>query len=662
MLRKRRYQLASLLTVVGVCLVVAAAPLAAQRRDPRIDAGKYVIEAQIDPGAEEVSAKVSVEFTVVDDEIRYAVFELNNELKLDSVTDSDGGDMRFTRSADDYSVRVSFPEPLVKGDFETLTFAYSGRLTGREDSPVWGINFAAIHQDFAYLMYPARWFPVSGYTADRFTANMKITVPDGYRVIASGLETTEQGDPGTTTYNFDFTQPSFPGSIAVVQGDPQVIESEGVSTTFFFRGENQSVASAYGDQAGRVMTFLTSIYGLPPQKDLTIVETEAGAPNGYAAPGILFLSSPAIGDDVDIRLLVNQMSRQWWGVLTSPATRNHLWLTNGAARYSELLWMEEEQGPGSTESEMHDNYVEALTVDDVPLIQSSRLEDYSPEFWAATAGKGAAVLNMLRQIVGDDAFTPMLKKFLEEYAWKSFYTDDFRKVAEATTGRSLQGFFIQWIESSGAPEFDLEYTVYRTRKGFRIMGKITQDLDTFRMPVKLRIETEGNPEEKTVEVVGASSEFVVETFGKPKKVILDPDGYILRYDDEMRVDVAIRRGEQFAEIGEFVDALKEYQKALDVNRYSSLAHYRVAEVFFLQRNYQSAANEFREALAGDLEPKWTEVWAHINLGKIFDITGQRDRAVNEYNRALRTRDNTQGAQEEAAKHLRKPYERPRDEQ
>jgi len=410
------------------------------------------------------------------------------------------------------------------------------------------------------------------------------------------------------------------------------------------------------------MTFLTSIYGLPPQKDLTIVETEAGAPNGYAAPGILFLSSPAIGDDVDIRLLVNQMSRQWWGVLTSPATRNHLWLTNGAARYSELLWMEEEQGPGSTESEMHDNYVEALTVDDVPLIQSSRLEDYSPEFWAATAGKGAAVLNMLRQIVGDDAFTPMLKKFLEEYAWKSFYTDDFRKVAEAATGRSLQGFFIQWIESSGAPEFDLEYTVYRTRKGFRIMGKITQDLDTFRMPVKLRIETEGNPEEKTVEVVGASSEFVVETFGKPTKVILDPDGDILRYDDQMRVDVAIRRGEQFAEIGEFVDALKEYQKALDVNRYSSLAHYRVAEVFFLQRNYQSAANEFREALAGDLEPKWTEVWAHINLGKIFDITGQRDRAVNEYNHALRTRDNTQGAQEEAAKHLQKPYERPRDEQ
>ena len=127
----------------------------------------------------------------------------------------------------------------------------------------------------------------------------------------------------------------------------------------------------------------------------------------------------------------------------------------------------------------------------------------------------------------------------------------------------------------------------------------------------------------------------------------------------MRVAVAIRKGEQYAEISEFGDALKEYQKAIEVNHGSSLAHYRVAELFFLQNNYQSAANEFREALNGDLDPKWTEVWAHIKLGNIFDVSGQRDRAANEYNLAVRTRDDTQGAQEEAAKYLKQPYERKR---
>jgi Tfp pilus assembly protein PilF len=60
-------------------------------------------------------------------------------------------------------------------------------------------------------------------------------------------------------------------------------------------------------------------------------------------------------------------------------------------------------------------------------------------------------------------------------------------------------------------------------------------------------------------------------------------------------------------------------------------------------------------LRGDDDPKWTEVWSHIQLGKIFDATGQRDRAVNEYRQAVQTNDNTQGALNEARKYLQTPY-------
>jgi len=109
--------------------------------------------------------------------------------------------------------------------------------------------------------------------------------------------------------------------------------------------------------------------------------------------------------------------------------------------------------------------------------------------------------------------------------------------------------------------------------------------------------------------------------------------------------------------GDLAEALKEYQKALDANHNSSLAHYRIAEVFFLQKNYQSAANSYREALNGDGEPKWTEVWSHIQLGKIFDITDQRERATNEYRQALQTNDNTQGALDEARRYLNQAYKR-----
>lgn len=637
-------------------LVVAAAAQQQDRRAP-IDVDAYRVVADVNLRTQSINAVAAVRYVPLDDRTTSVAFELNNALTVSKVVNEKGEQIPSSRSQDDFTVRLNYSDTLPKGQPQTVMFYYSGKLTGQEDSPVYGIKFASIQNDFAYLMYPSRWFPVSGYTTDRFTMEMRITVAPGERVLASGLETKEETD-GKLAYQFKFDKPGFAGSIAIVKNEPSRVNSAGATTFVYFRTQ-QAAAQGYGEETGKVVAHLTSLYGLAPYANLALIETENGAPNGYAAPGMLFLSPRAIGQQPNVRLLANQVSRQWWGLQTSPATRNHLWLSSGLATYAEALYQEHLQGPSALESEIHDAQVEALTVDNVPQAQASRLEDYSPELNALIGSKGAVTAHMLRHVIGDKAFFEGLKNYATAMAGKSATTDDLRKAMEAASQQQLSYFFIQWVESSGAPEFKLEYTIFRTQKGFRVVGKVAQDLDTFRMPVDLKIETEGNPEEKKVEVVGTSSEFSLDTFGKPKAITLDPNNRVLRFSSQMRIAVAIRRGEQFAEISEFGEALKEYQKALEVNRASSLAHYRIAEVFFLQNNYQAAANEFRETLNGDLQPKWTEVWSHINLGKIFDITSQRDRAVNEYKQALRTKDNTQGALEEASKHIQKPYERER---
>ena len=645
------------LALTGVLL----SPAFAQTRvaQQRIDVQDYAIDLTVGPQAQTLKAVAKVNFTAVDS-VSEVSFELNNALNLDKVTGDDGRQISASRLQQDMSVRVSLPQPVARGKSGSLTFYYDGKLTGEEESPVFGIRFAAIHPDVAYLMYPARWFPVNDYTVDRFAMNLKVTVPDGYKVIGSGIDSTEPSQGGGAAYRWKFNEASFPGSVAIVRGDPKTISSGGVNTALYFR-KASGMEQAWGDEFSKAMIYLTSVFGSPLKKNLTVVETEAGTPNGYSAPGLIFLSPQAIGKEVNIRLVANEVSRQWWGALVSASGRNHLWIENGMARYSELLYVDHANGSGAMQQQVHDTYVEALTVDQPPLIQAGRLEDYSPEFWAATAGKGAAVLNMLRGVVGDDNFFKLLKALPDKYAYKSIGTDDFRKTAEEVSTQNLNFFFVNWIESTGAPEFKLEYTVFRTQKGFRVVGKITQDLDTFSMPVLVHVDTEGNPEEKEVQVVGTSSEFSLDTFGKPRPngVSLDPKGHVLRFDNPTRVAVAIRRGEQFVEIGEFGEALKEYQKALDVQRNSSLAHYRIGELYFLQATWQSAANEFREAINGDLEPKWTEVWSHIKLGWVLDVSGQRDRAVNEYKQALRTNDNTSSAQEEAQKYINAPYERQR---
>ncbi|MGB7024110.1 MAG: hypothetical protein WBD73_09950, partial [Candidatus Acidiferrales bacterium] len=68
-------------------------------------------------------------------------------------------------------------------------------------------------------------------------------------------------------------------------------------------------------------------------------------------------------------------------------------------------------------------------------------------------------------------------------------------------------------------------------------------------------------------------------------------------------------------------------------------------------------DSFRNSLDGDLDSsyKWVEVWSHIYLGKIFDLTGSRERAINEYQKAEELKDNTGGAQQEAEKYMKSPY-------
>jgi tetratricopeptide (TPR) repeat protein len=118
------------------------------------------------------------------------------------------------------------------------------------------------------------------------------------------------------------------------------------------------------------------------------------------------------------------------------------------------------------------------------------------------------------------------------------------------------------------------------------------------------------------------------------------------------------RGQNDADSGEDARAIQEFQQALAIDSISSLASYRLGDVYFQQKNYQAAADSYRAAMRGDDEPKWTEVWADLQLGKVFDASGQRERALNQYREAIQTGDNTGGALDLARAYLQEPYKSP----
>ena len=239
------------------------------------------------------------------------------------------------------------------------------------------------------------------------------------------------------------------------------------------------------------------------------------------------------------------------------------------------------------------------------LTTLGRLDPFSPQFQSMTLEKGAMVFHMLRWEMGDEGFQKFIRNLLSDYTDKSVRSRDVEEVAERVSQLQLSPFFAQWIDGTGAPQFQNKYTVYRlsNNKGFRTTGAIAQDLDLFKMPVELRIETDGKTENRKVDVAGTDSSFSVETFGRPRRITLDPQNWLLKSTPDLAVRVAVLRGQQLVAQGDLTGALVEYQKALDANKTSSLASYRIGEIFFQQRNQQSAANSFRDALRGDGDPQ-----------------------------------------------------------
>jgi aminopeptidase N len=632
---------------------------------PRLRVDDYQIDADLNPHSHSISARAKVKFSALED-LSVATFELNNALRLTKVLDANNKPLSAERVTQDFTVRVPLASGLSKDNSTTLTFEYEGILNSADDSPVQGLKLASIGDDTSYLLYASRWFPVSGYGINRFTATINVTVPPHMVVIGSGKETETSGTSKksagglpTKTYSFVWDRPSFPGTI--VAGVLQETKSDegGVDLHVFFKPVHQKLAPEYATTALKEFTYYVSTFGPLPTPTLRVVELPDDTIPTAWAPEVAAIASRAITEKINYRLLANVIAHQWWGASVSPASKDDWWITDGFSRYSEAMYVEQAAGAMGLEEAVKDMSVGALSYDTVPLSSASKLDLFSPEFQTLVTDKGAMILHMLRWVIGDANYYKVMRTFATQYAGKPATIDDFRTLAEQTYGDKLTWFFTQWLDSTGAPEFKTKYTVYRlgNNKGFRVVGEIAQDLDLFRMPVDLKIDTDGKTEEKRIDVVGTNSAFSIETFGKPRRIVVDPDDKVLKNSSDVRLRSSIQRGQGLVQQNDLAGALAEFNKALEINKNSSLAHYRVAEVFFLQRNYQAAANAYRECLNGDGDPRWTEVWSYIQLGKIFDITGQRERAVNSYRQAINTNDNTQGAMDEARRYLQKPFER-----
>jgi aminopeptidase N len=476
---------------------------------------------------------------------------------------------------------------------------------------------------------------------------LHVTAPPGWSVIS---------DMPAAGNGFASLTPSYWGMFVTGPYKADELKTRRVAVSVNILNADPGAARYLQATTARVLDYYAETFGPLPSPGFQIVEVEGANWTSRWSAGALIIAASKFRRDFDDATLARLLARQWFPLKVSAETPADAWLVDGMATFAGLLYLEKQLSPLEFQAQADKALVKALAYEGkMTPRQAGTFSRDSLEYHSLVEYKGAYILRMLRWVMGDSKFNELISRYMEAFRDTPATTEAFMRLASTVAGENLNYFFEQWLNSWGAPEFQTEFTVYRTSTGYKVRGTVKQNLDLFRMPVELQIVTDGEPEFQRVELAGPSSEFEVTTVRKPREIQIDPEKKILRSSPDIRLQVAINRGEEYAAEDRLDQAIAEYQHAIDMNARSTLALFRLGEALFEEGNLQVAAQQFREALSGDLKPKWVEVWCHINLGKIYDIRGFRDRAVAAYQQAVNTGDDSYGAQAEAKQYLATPF-------
>ncbi len=663
----------------------------AVKRTP-FDVTNYVMDVNLSPLERKLTATVDVTFTPLED-TRSVSFELNGSLKVDSIvrqgmtmpvaaaptptpargtaaalrpTPTPASLITFVQDQSNSSdlgphVRIDLGESIAKGTPVTLRFKYSGVLESAAGGPLLTKRLASVGANDGYLMYAARWFPFHDYAADPATSDVSISLPAGYQLV--GYSDAPVANVGGKT-RFVQSSPALIGNFAYGKYAPRTVRISDQELQFFSKPGTESQTATYGETIGKALVDYTKRFGPADYgKKMLVVQIDDESLEFYSSKGMIFVGTRQYEEarEATLARLQREAAYQWWGLTVGLKSFDDAWLSQGLAEYSAFSLRESELDPAKLDSLRRELLEKSLTFEQTAslLRAPSNLDDQSSAYQYIMYGKGAFVYQLLRQTLGDQKFDQLLRTYLQQFRGKAASIDDFEKLTSQVAGQPMRYFFARWVEGTGVPEFTSDYLIIRTRGGkFVTRGTVKQNYDNLRLPVEIQLRSEGDQGISTVklDMEESSSDFSIESTGKPINVVIDPGFKLLRISPDLRVSSIARRGiEQFKE-GNYVEAQTQFEAALKLDRSNSWIYYHLGLLFLEQRNFDLAIDNFKASLAGNLNPAWLSVWSNIKMGNAYDGKGDRTRAVAAYKRAEALGDDYDKAQEAVKKYMANPYD------
>jgi aminopeptidase N len=302
------------------------------------------------------------------------------------------------------------------------------------------------------------------------------------------------------------------------------------------------------EQAEQIFGFYRKLAGDAPYPQLTVAVSESDLPGGHSPAYFVLLNQtlpsanltwradPVSFENFPAFFIAHEIAHQWWGQSVGWKNYHEQWISEGFAQYFAVLYAGEQRGAATLAGLMRQMRRWALEEsDEGPIYLGYRLghvKGDSRVFRALVYNKAAVVLHMLRRLVGDERFFAGIRRFYEQSKFGKAGTDDFRRVMEAETGRSLERFFERWIHGFGVPVVKVRHHV-ETKPGgeSELVIQASQSELVYDLPVTIAIEHENGARREVLLILdGRSAELRVPldtAAGKIRRVDVDSDASAL---------------------------------------------------------------------------------------------------------------------------------------
>jgi aminopeptidase N len=248
-------------------------------------------------------------------------------------------------------------------------------------------------------------------------------------------------------------------------------------------------------------------------------------------------------------LISHELAHQWFGDLVTCRSWEHLWLNEGWATYSEALWAEHFSPEGEPRTPEAGRAAYFRSILGAARGQRRRNQGSAPEREALVSnryrnpdavftkaddpyGKGAMVLHMLRERLGDEAFFAGTRLYLDRFKDRCAETEQFRRCMEEASGQSLERFFWQWCERPGIARLAVDLEWDEEGGSLSVAVEQTQRIDrlnpayAFGLPLYVKFD-DGTDEWLDIVVDGRQASGVFTLKGKPSQVSVDPNLTVL---------------------------------------------------------------------------------------------------------------------------------------